>query len=109
MGGGMNGRLFVSAIVALGLAHAAPEDPIFRDRIEPILKANCAGCHSGALAQGGLSVANLSDLLKGGKRGPAISPGQAGRRLLLQFVRGEKNPRMPMGGKPLSEGMVGEL
>src|SRR5258708_16235202 len=95
MGGGMNGRLFVSAIVALGLAHAAPEDPIFRDRIEPILKANCAGCHSGALAQGGLSVANLSDLLKGRKRGPAISPRHAGRPLPPPLVPPQTTPRIP--------------
>ena len=96
-------------IVTLGVATAAPEDPTFRDKIEPILKANCAGCHSGSQAQGGLSVTNLAELLKGGKRGPAISPGQAGQSLILQFVRGEKNPRMPIRGKALPEGVVAEL
>ena len=35
------------------LAGAAPEDTVFRDKIEPILKANCAGCHSGPQAQAG--------------------------------------------------------
>ena len=100
---------FVLAIAALAPVWAAAEDQVFRDQIEPILKANCAGCHSGSQAQAGLSVANLADLLKGGKRGPAIRPGESKHSLLLQFVRGEQNPRMPIGGKPLAEGAVAAL
>ena len=100
---------FLAAVAAAALAGASPEDAVFRDKIEPILKANCAGCHSGPLAQAGLSVANLSDLLKGGKRGPAISPGQSSQSLLVQFVKGEKNPRMPVGGKPLPDEVVAAL
>jgi hypothetical protein len=101
--------ILVPVIVALGVASAAPEDPAFRDKVQPILQNYCAGCHSGPKAQAGLSVTNLAGLLKGGKRGPAISPGQAGRSLIMQFVRGEKNPRMPIGGKALPESLIAEL
>ncbi len=100
---------FLAAAVAMGPAWAAPEDAVFRDTIEPILKANCAACHSGAQAQGGLSVANLSDVLRGGKRGPALRPGKSSESLLVQFVRGEQNPRMPIGGKPLPDAMITTL
>ncbi len=99
----------LGAILAVTPVWAAPEDTVFRDRIEPILKANCTACHSGPQAQAGLSVANLADLLKGGKRGPAISPGRSSQSLLVQFVKGEKNPRMPVGGKPLQDGLVAAL
>ena len=85
---------------------AADEEAMFRERLEPILKAHCAGCHTGPQAQAGLSVANLSSLLKGGKRGPALLPGQSSASLLVQFVRGEKSPRMPIGGKPLPDTVV---
>ena len=68
---------FLAAVLGVAPVWAAPEDAVFRDKIEPILKANCAGCHSGPQAQAGLSVASLSDLLKGGKRGPALNPGQS--------------------------------
>jgi len=100
---------FLAAVAVAALAGASPEDAVFRDKIGPILKANCAGCHSGPQAQAGLSVANLSDLLRGGKRGPAISPGQSSQSLLVQFVKGEKNPRMPVGGKPLPDNIVTAL
>ena len=88
---------------------AADDAALFRDKLEPILKAHCAGCHLGPNAQAGLSVASLADLLKGGKRGPAVRPGQASHSLLVQFIRGEKNPRMPMGGQPLPEAAVTAL
>src|SRR5205823_7708134 len=39
---------------------------------------------------------------------PAIAPGDARQSLLLQYVRGEKTPRMPMGGA-LSEDVIASL
>ncbi len=97
------------ALAAVAPLWAAAEDPIFREQIEPILKAHCAGCHTGPQAQAGLSVANLSGLLKGGKRGPALRPGHSSGSLLVQFVRGEHSPQMPIGGQPLPEPVVTAL
>ena len=101
---------WLMAVVAAATVWAAtPDEAAFRDKIQPILNANCVGCHSGPQAQGGLSMANLPDLLKGGKRGPALRPGQSSHSLLVQFVRGDQNPRMPIGGKPLAEGVISAL
>ncbi len=69
------------------------------DRLLSLLKQECASCHSGAKAQGGLSVISMDDLKRGGKHGPAIEPGAAVRSLLVQHVTGEKTPRMPLGGQ----------
>jgi len=97
-------------IACLATAVAAADDAaLYREKIEPVMKAHCAGCHTGPQAQGGLSVASLADLMKGGKRGPALMPGKSSHSLLMQFVRGERNPRMPIGGKPLPETMVTAL
>jgi hypothetical protein len=79
------------------------------DRMQAVLRARCAACHSGPQAQAGLSVATMDDLLRGGKRGPAIRPGQSSASLLVQFLRGEKNPRMPMGGQPLPDAEITAL
>ena len=91
------------------MAFAADDAALFREKIEPVMKANCAGCHTGPQAQGGLSVANLADLAKGGKRGPSLQPGKSSASLLMQFVRGERNPRMPLGGRPLPDTVVTAL
>jgi hypothetical protein len=85
------------------------EQDIFQERIQPVLKTHCSGCHSGPQAQSSLSVATLDSLLTGGKRGPVIRPGQSSHSLLIQFLRGEKNPRMPIGGKPLADEVITEL
>jgi hypothetical protein len=41
-------------------------------------------------------------MLKGGKSGPAIVPGMSQNSLLVKHITGELEPRMPMGGAPLT-------
>jgi hypothetical protein len=78
---------------------AAPNDSIFRDRIQPVLAQHCASCHSAATASGGLAIGSLDQLLTGGKHGRALTPGNASQSLLVQYIKGEKSPRMPLGGE----------
>ena len=85
---------------------AADDGAVFQEKIAPVLKAHCAGCHTGPQAQGALQVGSLGDLMRGGKRGPALQPGRSSSSLLVQFLRGERNPRMPVGGKPLPEATI---
>jgi hypothetical protein len=85
---------------------AASDEEIFKEKLQPVLAKNCAACHTGPNAQAGLSVESLAGLMKGGKRGPAIHPGSAKTSPLLQFARGEQNPPMPVGGKPLDPATI---
>ena len=78
---------------------AAPNESVFQDRIQPLLTQHCAACHSAAKASGGLAIASLDQLLTGGKHGRALTPGNASQSLLIQYITGEKNPRMPLGGE----------
>ena len=73
-----------------------------------MLQKNCSGCHNPASPAGGLSVAGMDALLSGGKHGAALTPGDSKQSLLMQYVRGEKSPRMPMGGTLAAE-TVGSL
>ena len=71
----------------------------FEARIRPVLAANCYDCHTDEQL-GGLRLDSREGLLKGGKSGPAIVPGDADKSLLIQAVRqtGEKL-KMPKGGR----------
>ncbi|HEY3840159.1 MAG TPA: PSD1 and planctomycete cytochrome C domain-containing protein [Bryobacteraceae bacterium] len=71
---------------------------LFTQRLLPVFSKSCAACHLGGNASGGLRLDNLDSALSGGKHGSAISPGDAKGSLLLQYVRGERSPKMPMGG-----------
>jgi len=42
---------------------------------------------------------SIEALKKGGKHGAALTPGVSAESLLLQYVTGEKTPRMPLGGE----------
>ncbi len=96
----------LGAVTSLSFGQAARNSPnealfnekAFSETIAPVLKTNCSGCHSGASPAGGLSVASLSSVLSGGKHGPALEPADSKRSLLMQYLRGERTPKMPMGG-----------
>ncbi len=103
-----NRQMLGLSLIACSTLAGATNTEIFRDRVAPILTKNCASCHSVGAPASNLSVATLDALLAGGKHGPAINPGDAAHSLLLQYVRGEKTPAMPLGGK-LAPETVAEL
>jgi hypothetical protein len=91
----------ISAVTSLCFGQAArssPNETLFNEKIAPVLKAKCAACHGSATPAGGLSMASLNSVLSGGKHGPAVEPGDSKHSLLMQYVRGERTPKMPMGG-----------
>ena len=70
----------------------------FEGQILPILKANCIACHGGEKVRSGLKLISRDDLLKGGKRGPAVLLDRPEESLLLQAVE-HRGPKMPPKGK----------
>jgi mono/diheme cytochrome c family protein len=71
----------------------------FENKIRPILANNCFGCH-GSSQLGGLRLDTLDGMKKGGKRGPAIVPGDAERSLLIKAIlQTDPSLAMPAGGK----------
>jgi len=66
--------------------------------IEPMIKAHCASCHSGAAPAGGLDVTSSKGLLKGGVSGKVIDAGNPQASVFLQRIKGlGGKPAMPMG------------
>ena len=54
--------------------------------MRPVLASNCYDCHADQ-RMGGLRVDSREALLKGGRSGAAIVPGDAEKSLLIQAVR----------------------
>ena len=71
-------------------------------QIHPMLVDKCGDCHGGAKPSSGLDVTAFNVLMKGGKNGAAVVPGQPDASALIAYVRGLHKPRMPMGSDPLT-------
>src|ERR1700736_1721127 len=71
----------------------------FETAVRPILVASCYDCHTEEQL-GGLRLDSREAMLKGGKSGPAIVPGDPDRSLLIQAVRQTSDKlKMPKGGR----------
>jgi WD40 repeat protein len=83
------------------------EDPVsFQKQIRPILVRSCVGCHQPASKQAGLMLTSHDDFLKGGSKGAAVVPGDAAKSIVLGYLDGTLQPRMPFGGKPLPDDQI---
>ncbi|MBI4905780.1 MAG: PSD1 domain-containing protein [Acidobacteria bacterium] len=72
---------------------------------QAILNTKCLHCH-GAARMSGLDLRDRAALLKGGTRGPAVVPGNAGASVLLQAVEQQGELKMPPGSAPLGAAEV---
>jgi hypothetical protein len=69
----------------------------FESNVRPVLAGNCYDCHTDQ-RMGGLRLDSRDALLKGGKSGPAIVPGDPDKSLMIQAVRQTGALKMPKGG-----------
>src|SRR5258708_28174227 len=77
---------------------AAESADFFEARGGPVLVSNCYDCHTDTL-MGGLRLDSREALLKGGRSGPAVVPGDPDKSLLMQAVRQTSEKlKMPKGG-----------
>jgi hypothetical protein len=65
--------------------------------IKPIFEKSCTKCHSGEKPKGKLHLDTLDGILKGGKDGAAIKPGNSGQSPLVYAVAhiGDEDDFMP--------------
>src|SRR5207244_1446094 len=84
-------RLMTLVLVVLvclpALADELKPDPreFFTKRVQPILAAKCWACHTDSKL-GGLRLDSLEHVLKGGKSGPAVVPGNPDGSLLIKAI-----------------------
>lgn len=84
---------------------AAAPDPgsaeFYTKNVQPILQTNCYRCHGGMNHRGGLKLDTQAGLMRGGKDGAVITPGDPAKSLLITLIRheGPADDPMPMPPK----------
>src|SRR5690349_6601242 len=71
--------------------------PSFDREIRPILQKQCQGCHQPASKSSDLDLTSFQLLQKGGKRGPGFVAGDPDNSLIVRYITGAAEPRMPLG------------
>ena len=79
----------------------------FVHQVMPVLKKQCAECHTEGKKKGGLSMNTFSDFLAGGEGGEVAVPGDPDDSYFLELVASEDtDERMPPKGPGLSKAEV---
>ena len=92
------GLLLCLALPLYAADAGAGRPEFFESKIRPILANNCYACHTNT-QMGGLRADSREGLLKGGKTGPSIAPGDPDQSVLIRAVRQTGELKMPQGGK----------
>jgi mono/diheme cytochrome c family protein len=77
----------------------------FRE-IRPIVQRTCQGCHQPAMKSGGLDATRYEGFAAGGNKGPAFKAGAPQESVVLAYLKGERQPRMPFGSPPLPDDQI---
>ena len=100
-------RRLGSALLLAGICWGEAGD-FFEQRVRPVLARNCYGCHT-ETESGGLRLDARERVLKGGRSGPAVVPGDPEHSLLVRAVRHtHERLKMPPNGK-LSDREIADL
>lgn len=81
--------LFNSAAIAQAQTNYKAVDAILQDK--------CIACHNHTTRKGDLNLEDFAALMNGGKRGASVVPGKANESLLVKYIEGTLQPRMPLG------------
>src|SRR5437773_369946 len=71
----------LGTLCSSGLAKA-PSAPVTQHDILPLMLRNCTSCHGGNRREAGLDLRNRAGMMKGGKSGPALVPGNPEQSLI---------------------------
>jgi Protein of unknown function (DUF1549)/Protein of unknown function (DUF1553)/Planctomycete cytochrome C len=85
---------FIPSLPAQTSPAASPD--FFETKIRPVLANNCYSCHTGSQL-GGLRVDSRENMLKGGKSGPSLVPGDPEKSLIIRAIQQTTALKMPMG------------
>ena len=95
-------------VCVMMLAACAPRNVSFSADVQPILKQRCFECHlaggTGYTASG-FDMSSYESLMKGGKFGPFVIPGDPFTSTMNMLVEGRAHPsiHMPHGREKLSD------
>ncbi len=94
-------------------SHAALNEVVTNQDIEPIMMLRCSFCHGLRTQEGGLDLRTRASMLRGGKSGAAIVLGRPKESLVLKRIHaGDMPPADKLvraGVRPITAGEIGKL
>ena len=104
----------LAVMAVFAMAGCAPSDVSYSKDVQPILSKNCSECHAPGqkgYAASGLDTTSYQALMKGGKFGPLVKPGDALSSSLNMLVEGRAHAsiRMPHGREKLADADIEKL
>jgi mono/diheme cytochrome c family protein len=95
-----------NSIAGAGEGGMTPGARLFATKVRPVLEQKCFACHTND-ERGGLRLDLRERVLKGGKRGPAVIPGNPEQSLIISALRHEREDlRMPRNAAKLSDAEI---
>ncbi|MGH7457244.1 MAG: c-type cytochrome domain-containing protein, partial [bacterium] len=81
---------------------------VYSQHIQPIFNQKCmfSGCHNSVDRAAGLQLTAWEELIKGSESGEDIISGSSEHSPLVEHLRGEFTPRMPLERDPLPDKMI---
>jgi cytochrome c len=85
----------------VGAQDDATRPEFYTTKVKPILQTSCGSCHMDGNRRGGLNFDSREHLLKGGRDGSVLVPGDPANSLLVKLIRheGPADDPMPMPPK----------
>jgi Planctomycete cytochrome C len=101
-------RCSLAALAALAVSACAPSGVSYNKEVQPILAKNCSECHAPGqkgFEASGLDTTSYQTLMKGGKFGQLVKPGNALSSSLNMLVEGRAHSsiHMPHGRAKLPD------
>jgi len=98
--------LAAAALLAVAACAPTPAGVSYNKDVQPILAKNCSECHAAGqkgFVASGLDTTSYQNLMKGGKFGPLVKPGDALTSALNMLVEGRVHAsiQMPHGREKL--------
>ncbi len=99
------GLLAILSIADLCAQQPGAEVSYFRE-IRPIIQRTCQGCHQPAMKSAALDLTRYEGFAAGGSKGPAFKAGAPQESVVVAYLKGERQPRMPLGSAPLPDDQI---
>src|SRR5882757_5805512 len=100
----------VAVLAGAGMRGVSAQDgankpAFYTEKVKPILQTNCGKCHMDMNHKGGLAMDTKALMMKGGRDGVVIVPGDPASSVLVKLIRHEGPPDDPKPMPPKSPKM----
>jgi cytochrome c len=94
-GAAIAAAISVSSSVPAVSAQSADSPAFYTQKVRPILMKNCGKCHFNMNHKGGLAMDTKALIMKGGRDGVVIVPGNPDKSVLLKLMKHQGPPASP--------------